>query len=828
MSYRKPKTEEPEDRSFFGSLASNGVSVLKMLQQAGEATSNRVSRGVQDAISSLKSNPDPEADEIGIAVKNDLGAVMERGLKSLRYSHIIDPVDSDVLPTLLTDPREDKVFKRQITDELSTRLNAASPFQDALELIAKRAFDRGVHPDQLTAAFETEEILDFLVHRVITIQHSRFRGSNLAATISSVLDSVILKAESVASRVNKKEVHGETEEEILLCFADFKKHYDPHNARRTIAEFMSKLEKKFPDHDVLNWLLKNKKLFTKLLRGHNDSEEDEIDPKKCHVHNLIHAAYIKRAKEKGLQEQFIQLYIPQFLDQQPGAQPKTILHLDEIVAFFQNVAPTILTPEISKIHLRAMIINACLEKIHSLGSLKIIIADSRTNVGEEVEFNDIGELSTFVKDKIKTHAVVDKSYVEVVNLLADPDSIPRELEKDYNRFFDQEGKLKAVTYHRGLRKMFALVQDLDEDGSPEKEPMAKIKRRITAIFNEAQEYIDAIHSEDRGLGLPCPNDFPEVREAVDYAELVKIACRGETDELRFSARRKIEIGWLIYLCIHDPTFVFAEHEAKSIKLHLEDTEGTGGLRVDKTKPLTSIIFKYENDQIEIVASQDDENGAMLNEDGLHVLKLIPAEIADLECFLVPANHGNKDPHEYMDLKSLFSAITKYIRKRAKVGSITDHTRMTIAVETIEDLKTVLEYFQNYYLSFGQRMKVEIRGFSDDEMGLTDFGVEPNPYKGNDYRAVRLVVKVLIPDSSGTKVYHANFELRIILLKDLLLEKIEVDPGDSGHKNYVSRRQSGVMTVLEPESLAPALYKQVGPRPHDLWEDTSSVLKKKSD
>lgn len=806
-----------------------------VVQETGLVVRNNLSDAINRSATSLKADSKAPA---------PIRSMVMETASILRDSRRIDPIDPDSLPVVCLDKEEDHTFKRNTMDYLSTQMSIESPFHEAIELISKRAFDRGIHPDQLITFFESEDILNLLIRHVITMQYSHDRGPGV---IASVLNSVNIMLATVHSRANKEKVEGDFEKEILRYFNDFSEHYNPYDAQCTVAKFIRKLEEAFPEYDLLNWFLENQHLFTKLLRGYSHKTTDHIDPKKCHVRKVVRTTYEKRAKEKGLQEQFINLYLPYFLeykaatsdiarDVRKGAIPveipaKWILHRDQIAAFFQKIAPEIESPSVSKVHLRTMIIEACLKKIFASKCFTVEFSDRTEKYHQEEAFSNFEELAEFIKEKIKSTAIVSTSYVELVNLLANPDSIPDELEKDYKRFYDNEGKLKTPTYYKSLRTMFALVADYDDDGTPEKEKMTKIRARLNEIFTEAQGYLDHLHGEERGLGIPSPNDFPEVRTSIDYAELVRLACRGETEEIRFAARQKIEIGWLIYICKNDAAFVFAQHEAKNVKLHLENS--SEGLNIDKTKPLSRLIFKKRisedgGDQVEIIGVQDDDEDICLEEEDLRTLKLIPGTIANQKCFLLTANHDNTDPYEYMDLKSVYSLITKLIRKRSKVENITDYTRMTIAVETIEELRNVLDYFKDNYLIFGQRVKVEVRGFEDAGLDLDDLGVELNPHKGSTYRAVRMVVKVIIPDSSGKQSYLAKFELRIILLKDLLLEKMELDPLDSGHASYETRRQRGVMTIIQPQRFAPDLYKKVGPRPYDIFHRTSTELKKKTD
>lgn len=842
---RPPELQNQNERPFIGRLASGAARLSRLVQNAGLTVSDVSSIVINRTVATL------QGEAKNSTIPQTVANYLEETVEVLRDARLIDPIDPDPLPKLYDDKNQDRKFKRDTTDYLDSQMSIASPFHEAIELISKRAFDQGIHPNKLIDFFETEEILDFLIHHVFTSKYTRYRGSNLAGAISSIVDSVSIKFESMASRVNKKEVAGDIEEEVLRKFRSFEKKYDPNDARRTAAEFMRRLEEKFPDYDIFNWLLKSKPLFTKLLRGHALGESKSADPKKFHVRNLIQTAYEKRAKEKGLQKEFVQLYSPYFVEHQPAklvvekdiyqgekvvvAKSNIVLHLDQIALFFEKIGPKILDPATSKIHLRSMITDACLEKLFGSGALIVVAIDGEEK--EEKEFYDIEEMEAYVREKIKNSTKVNRSYVELVNLLADPDSTPDELEKDYNRFYDAEGKLKTATYHKVLRRIFALVKDKDQDGTPERERMGKIKERLAKIFQESQDYLDQIHGSEKGLGIPSPNDFPEVRDCSDYSELVKLACRGETEDIRFSARRKIEIAFSEYISLYNPAFVFARHEASQIKLHLEDQQTSEGLVVDRSKPLTTIIYKNtvsdngngkKTAKIEIVATQDEEGGVLIDEPGLSTIEVIPAEIAGLECFLVPANNGNTNPHEYMDLKSLKSTITKMIRKRQRADTFTDYTRMTIAAKTLDDLKEILEYFDENYFNFGQRVKVEVRGFDEVELDIKDFAVETNPYKSEDLKAVRTVVMVLIPDSSGTMEYLAKFELRVGILEDLILEKNAVDPSDTGHKNYSIRRQKGVMKVIQPQALAPGLYKTVGPDPDDLWKDVDTVLKDSSD
>lgn len=800
---------------------------VKGLRSFAELQADKVRRRTQQV---LRDDPD-----------SPLGIIIALGVQNGQEYRIIDKVDLHNTPSLLDDAQADIMAKSDIVEDLDSRIGIDAPFIEEIERIGTTCFDRGIPADRLKAFLESEDVLGFLVGEVLHREDSVYRRGNAKAIISSVVETLIKKMEKRLSRAKKYPVTAEVEAWIIAKIAYFGEEYDPRDKKYTIANFITELEKRFPEYDLFGWLSKNKKLITTLIRGREEGEYDPIknSNSKRHVGEIIDEVYLKRGQLNP--EQFINLHLadffqvynqdniadsPSFIMKSIGLNKKdmngvAIVDLKEMEDFFNYSMIKLQNDDQSLVQLREKLIHCCLARMRTNGQRieKIIFIRNGISSYEDLDSDSAAEES--FSQTVIDHCRTVSSHVDVRNLLSDPKTIPPEIAKNYEEWFSAEGKIKKQIYYRYLRKVFGQMEAKGEDDADddsirlEDEKFEKVRLRISDIFEMVDMYLASISIQ---LNIPSIQ-LGQIKNVNDYAELVKICCTSEDPQERFAARRKIELAFLLYSCQIAPRYVYQDYEAKAVKKVLERK---GGIEIMEDEEM-SLIFQDNPD-----GSITDITNTNESRVGAYSIPLIPANFAGVKCGLLPANNDKEHP-DYMSKKTINSMLTNLLNeenKRAK--DMTDLLRMTFVVDTMEDLVKIQEYIDTNYISFGRSLKREDRYKQTN--GQDQVAVSQNDAKSADYKTSRSVVDIVVPDEHGENfaadlvpTYAVPVEIRVLLREDLMKERSAHH--SASHRKYEKKRLiKKVVPTLAPKDVFPDHYIQEKPHENDIFEKTRLRLK----
>lgn len=778
-----------------------------------------VKTGIDRVVSMEEENPKTRIAKIRSAIGELVGTVMTIA----RQSRMLEKVDLSKRPALFEDSELDIRIKGDINDVLDSRLAAFMSFEKEMEFIGEYGFLMGIPPAKLIAYFEDEKIIDLMTMEILNMEESGLRATSVYALFKSIFKVGIKRLRGISRRIKKAPVAGEIEEEIKAAIADFNEHYDPTDSEKTLAAFIALLREEYHEYDLQTWLRDNKKL----LRGVS-IDKDVLS----YVHKTVSEVYERAGSKKP--GQFMKLHADQFHRYDTNDEDSNIpvyrklikknnghenapyfeIYPDLIVDFFNDVVPRIENGKNSLITLRKLMIKAIREKLASQdpNCKNVIINDNaklEVIVGESHE-----ELMKKLEKYIARICTTVGSHINVADLLIDPTQLSPEITQHYEEWFDGEDNFiihSSNPYYAHLRRLFRYRN--------EPEDFDVVKTRVANILKNVNKYLDSV-AED--LGIPGIT-IQEVAEINDYAELVKIACKGENELVRFAARRKIELATLIFSCEHTPLKVYQDHHAKALK---EVMEGKGGITIDETAPLKRIEFMdWENGELARIMDDQTEG---IDQDKIKSVDLIPATLGKTPCYLLPTNSEDQNegnPREYIGKKSLFSMVTNLLtgeKKRAK--DLTDLVRMTFVVDSIEDLVQVQQQIEDEYISFGRTLKRENRYGEFVKVG--SFKVLESANKSAEYKTLRYVVDVPIEDEAGVRTYMAPIEIRVMLVEDLLKERSEFN--DASHKKYEHRRLQTVHERVEPVEVFPERYKTIGARIYDIFRSVKVVPKTTED
>ncbi|MEK7085802.1 MAG: hypothetical protein AAB953_02200, partial [Patescibacteria group bacterium] len=535
--------------------------------------------------------------------------VVKFGRTLARDFRLIEKINIHGTPKLLPDDDLDIALKSDIMDNLDSRIGIAVPFIEEIETIARVCFDRGIPADRLVAFLESEDVLTFLADEVLSYSHSRYRGSNVKAIIDSIVDTIICKLENFAARKKREPVDAVIAGELEDKIAYFKKTYDPKDKKHTVFNFIRRLQKAYPSHDVETWLKTNNNILVEMLRGRPEEQYDEetTNPHSRHVTNMVSDVYEQRGKinpdwfiSLNLNKFFI-YYDPSDVEKTPAfirahvapteehkGEKICVLDVQGIVAFFDEIMPRIQSDRTTLIALRGKIIEACDERLgrQMITHNKIIVRDSEGNykvwkvidpdsfreAPTETDVIPRAEFRNYVAGEITASCQVISSHIDVGNLLVDPLRIPSEIRKHYKNWFARGVDLRKGPYHQYLRGIFGQTKRPTAGTKRERqqqriEEFETIKRRVSEIFEKVNEHLASVSTD---LNIP-PVTLDNIAAVNDYAELVKIACTSNDPKECFCARRKIELAILTYTCMVTPRKVYQDHEAKEVKRVLEST-----------------------------------------------------------------------------------------------------------------------------------------------------------------------------------------------------------------------------------------------------------------
>lgn len=829
-----PNLEDRTPKSLEQRVSEAGLNGLKGLKEFLETKTHTVRL---KAAQVLKETPDRgPVDEV---IAKVVGFAVEKG-KDYR---LIDKVNLIGTPTLLDDVQADILLKSDIVDDLDSRIGLAAPFIEEIERIGTACFDRGIEADRLKAFLESEEVLNFLVSEVLHREDSVYRGGNLKAIAGSVVDTLIRKIENRIGRAQKHPVNKELEKELMKRIEYFENDFDPRDKTHTVSNFITHLEKDFEEYDVFGWLSKNKHLLVQITRGRAEEKYDfrKSDNSKRHVGDVIDEVYIRRGQLNPEQfinlhiDSFFQIYdddkkeeIPTFIAKVLGINKSTVtglvvVDLDSMADFFDRVMVKLQVGDQGLIQLREKLIQTCLKRMERSKTPinKIIFISNGAPISED--FETTPEAGDNLAQKIIDHCRIVASHVDVRNLLSDPKAIPPEIAKNYEDWFDGDGEFKERAYYKYIRSVFGQMVAKDDAASKfTPENFKKLRARVEELFDAAMMYLGSV-----SLGLNIPDiHVASIREVNDYADLVKICCTSEDPQERFAARRKIELAFLIYSCLITPRYVYQDYEAKAVKSVLEVK---GDLEIIKDEEMVLKFLDHKNGRITDVSNNGDDEIAKHPDVDLKSVNLIPANFAGIKCGLLPANG---EPYDYMSKKTLNSMVTNLLNeenKRAK--DMTDLLRMTFVVDSMEDLVHVQQHLETNYISFGRSLKREDRYAKT--ASKYQVAVSNNQAKASDYKTLRYVVDVVIPDENVDKypkgkvpTYAVPVEIRVLLREDVMKEKSDNHP--ASHKKYEEKRLNLAVPTLAPKEVFPGHYLEESPNPNDVFKRKQTRLRKKDE
>jgi hypothetical protein len=748
---------------------------------------------------------------------------VQAGKEMGRDFRAIDKVDRYHTPKLLDDVEADLLLKSDIVSDLDSRIGINAPFIEEIERIGTTCFDRGIPAERLKAFLESDEVLDFLIREVLNREDSVYRGENIKALAASFIESMIGKLKKRVTRVQKTPVTDDVEDSIKGKIAYFGEEYDPHDKAQTIANFIKELEKTFSEYDVLGWLSEHRELLIALTRG-NPAHA------KRHVGTIIDEVYTKRGQINPDQfiklhvDEFFQVYdpsksedIPPFMVKSLGIDKKDlggviVIDLKKIEDFFDEIMEKLQNGGESLMQLRDKLVSICIERLKSNnGAIKKIIF-AKNGICSFEDFDSVSDAEERLTEEIVNNCRTVSSHVDVRNLLSDPAAIPPEIAKNYEEWFDENGKLNTRAYYSYIRSVFGQMVATRDDDEDEalvftSERFENIRERVTELFDHVMMYLGSISSQ---LGLP-DIQVPLVREMDDYSELVKICCTSKDPQETFAARRKIELAFLVYSCLTTPRFVYQKYEAQAVKKVLERKGGV------KLLDEEDIVLRFVDNKDGTIEDISDEHPRAKDERNVKNIDLIPAIFAGVKCGLLPANGT---PGDYMSKKTINSMLTNLLNeenKRAK--DMTDILRMTFVVDSMEDLVKVQQHLETDYISFGRSIKREDRYAKT--ASREQVAVSGNASKSSDYKALRYVVDVIIPDENSENyekghvpTYAVPVEIRVLLREDIMKERSEFHP--ASHKKYEKKRSERIVPALAPKKVFPDHYVTEKPHKDDVF------------
>jgi hypothetical protein len=750
-------------------------------------------------------------------------------------------INPRMLPNLLEDQSQDydlKVeFQKSITNKTLLHLDLASK----MDVFVKRAFSLGIPPGALLSFFSNTKILGMILEEALNIDIDR--------------DSFTGRLDDDISGDLLIPVQGDIEKELRKYIEDYRLHYDPHNMQATIGHYIRLLIAKFPAYNIKGWLFDNIDLLIEIVVGGvtvEDRTKEGYDPenpskKKTpnHLEKIVTQAY-KRVGTFNVRE-FVEMNLNTFIqgytyheaptDHSPTAYMKKplmqagieegdnyiVFDVPRFKRFFDTVLSKLESNE-SAVDRRAIVIEECTETFISMNVKHLLIckADSGPFAFnfEVVHFDQPADAFNAISSLVEDSAQIIPSHTDVSNLLSDPLGVPREFSNNKKKWF-QDGELiegtssKDSPYEEFLRNLFAQSTRTGK----RRESISIVKERISEMLAEVNEYLDSVATD---LGVPSLMKSEKVRKCNDYAQLLLMATsNGSHDAIeRFEARRKIELVTLLYSCKGTPRMVFQKHDRDEIKRVL--SQQSGGVTV-RDEPLEVLYFRdHQDGHTEIVEDHDAE------EENIKSLTLIPAEFANVNCYLLPSSRDStliaaNDDAEYLGEKGLFSMLTKLLRgSKGRASNITDLVRMSFVVDNETDLRKIQSHLEMNHISFGRALKKEDRyGQNGDEF---QYSQTLNPNKSDEYRTLRYVVDVPVRSLGGDKKhnYLVPVEIRVLTKADLVKERSEFN--DASHKKYEERRLREVSEKLVPEKIYPERYKLKKARVYDLVKQKQLRLK----
>lgn len=752
-------------------------------------------------------------------------------------NRIINRLNLRRLPSLLEDEEEDISFKRDSIIALNSRISAALSFYDQLEVIGKSSFSRGVPAEKLIEFLESGQVLEMLVQNAVDFKHARFSADNIAAAVLTGIDSIARKLRTRIEKISKKPITRDEDLQIRSEIERFAAVYHPTHQTYTIANFIRELMEKYSDFQIEEWLKKNINVFVNIVRNRMSEKYDESsneDGSPRHIANIVHGIYEKKGRDHP--DKFIRIYLHTFLtcdseNGQQGSGRVVRLNLPALREFFEERIARVQSDGYSLEKLQEMVMDECEKYIseNAPESRKTEIRDVDGTITPK-EYENNKELRRELREYIQGNTRIITSVGDPTNLLVNPTSCSPEIARHFEAWIHEDELIIPEEYYLYLRKLFGRKS---EGGAEETDEM--VEKRVEEILRNVDLYQESITDY---LGIPSIMRSGLVRQANNFKDLVKIAYDSENEHSaidRFEARRKIELAILINACEKTVHWQYRHHEAQEVKKTFEDPKADE-LKIDRNADLVGLKYidlPPVDDEIEGVAKiYEDETelrGVVFEECNKKCVRLVKAKFAGVDCYLLPPLEEEEkegdDPKEYIGFKKLSNMVSKAIRGSLRPDRITDLIRMTYVVDDMDDLQDLQTHIETYYVSSGRALKRENR--YNRLTNVRSFNVRPNPVKSENYRALRYVAYIRIPDISGTRDIDVPVEIRILLKEDCAKEKSLYDP--MSHERYQRRRLRKVVERLAPrEVYGDLFYKKVRKQILPLTATEETVLKDTED
>lgn len=825
-----------------GSMRSTMMGAANLLRFARVASGRTLEAAGTKIDSMLTPTPldrqAPKTLQVIAVAKGLVRTTYKKIVEASREIEIAEPIDYSKLPNLLDDHDEDVRFKSDIVHRLGSRLDTKLNLRAEIEQLTRIAFEIGIEPQKLTEFLESDQIIEIMIDVAINYPHSRRRTSSLLARIGSTSESIESKLMAAADKFTKKEMPLEIETEILAKLQFFRDDFKPGDQKYTVVRLVEELSNDYPEYDIPGFMRKNKQYLIDAIKG---APTRELPAGKNHIRNLIIQGYRKCAAESEENAvKFIRLNLPNLMQaRMEDDTPLLTINANEIQKFFRTLMSTMRKAGIGPVKFRRAIQDMFAEIHANIGVdvEQVLIKSGNTTRVEKVYSDE--QLGSLIREMVSEATKHSGSYIDIVDLLSDPENVPPSLEEDHKLFFKEDGSFSDAYYHR-VRSLFSLVLE-SEGGKAKQEDFEQVRAKLSTAFEAINHYLK---DYDEALGLPPIAQIREVVEENEYGNLVRLACTTEDKTVRAAACAKIQLAMLHYSIAYSPRFVFQDHDAKQIKLRLERLRNGLVIKHNAEGKVPVRKIRFIENIGGLVYVMDDDPDEPETEipvvSDLNEMYLIPAKLGGTECFVMPvgvdeggspidyAEVGEIDlkTFEYIGKKSSESGKTKILRReKYRAKDITDLIRMTFVVKSFVEFFKLKDHIEREYLSFGQILKFENRY---DQTFTREYATDQydNPSKDGSYRCLRYVAYMPIPSSDGTHSYFAPIEMRIMLIEDAAMEKS--NHHKASHQRYEIDRRQEIAELLRPHAIWPELWKEEAPNPKDPFKRKRMVLKSSED
>lgn len=801
-----------------------------------------ISKKAMDRIDQVYSTVSSSIKTVG-ELDNIIGRKTQSTIDILRKTRIIDPLDFSNAPMLVDNQKEDLRLKRDIYVDLTGNLSMKVRLITTLTKIVESSDYEGVPIDNLIQFLTCTELISIITQGLINIDKPQISNASKAANFSTKKEKFFYNYFEKKERKKRKPLTKDIIDQLDEYFDIFKYKYDPHDRNRTIVKFISKIKtvEQFKDYDLTSWFEDPSvawQINILLKDGISDLVEDLYVSES---EKNINGSKEDKQEQKKYLEHFIDLYFNRIfipLDQKEklieGVDCK--INFDEIKMLFKKILSKIeaIDGTLPYNHIRDYILETILKKINRLsgrGEVKfeaeIFTYESHLifNVKSQNFKSNLKEFIEYFTEIIDLH--FDPEY-----FLKDPIHTPQKIEYLYNEFYPftssseedkkdfkfNNRKFDISAYHHHLLAKYGHPNG-EEDQIPQIEEMLKY------IFSEVEGYLTEFRNH---LNLPQVRRCKNVSECNDYPTLFSIAVNGKTRLERFEARRKIEMAILINSIISHPLYIYKSQNAREIEKRFmwDFSEATKPLKVSENIYELSFIDR-EDGTLKIIeirkkdSPMDSSKFIGIEESDIvrvDLLSVVDKEGKEGEVFII-ANKDKEDPNILHPVgeKSLYSLITKIIKRSLRIENIHDILRMSTLAEKESTLRSAKQNHERNIVKQGGVIQQKNRNY--------EFLEVPTKYIREDYSKSKYnadtTINSINTNDNFNKKQNIKYESRYMLFPDYLNELSRFH--DVGHAKLEIDRLFPVSEKICPIELYPDLYVTDIENPKDICGKRKEVL-----